>query len=66
MDLYYYENSGNRYFVGDVKKALDELVKVVERFSPYEEDLREYPDVYISDEAVKIKFDEVKNVFGLR
>ena len=66
MNLYYGENSGSRYFVGAEKKALDELAKVVERFSPYQEDLKEYPDVYISEEAVKIKFDEVKNVLGLR
>lgn len=65
IDLYCGEKSGYRFFVGDEKRGLDELLAVIERYTPYEEDLSSYPDYYVSNEEVQAKFDDVKNIFNL-
>ena len=57
--LYYFEAGGHRFFHGEEKLLLDELVAVTERFSPYEEDYRVIPNAYFSEEQVKKKFNEI-------
>lgn len=56
---YYFEQSGYLHFHGEERKSLDELAKVVEMFSPNEEDLRAYPDFYTTEQQVKAKVAEV-------
>ena len=58
--LYYYESGGYKFFHGEERKYLDELVEVTERFSPFEEDLES--GVYFSEKQVKEKFDEVLGI----
>lgn len=65
MELYYGEKSGHRYFQGNEEKALDDLAHIVERYTPYEEDLHDYPNIYVSGKDVKEKFDEIKGCFNI-
>lgn len=61
--LYHYEQGGYKFFKGNDREWLDELAVVTERFSPFAEDIANYPDIYFDENAVKLEFDEaVKNI----
>jgi hypothetical protein len=41
-ELYYFESGGYRYFQGEEKILLDQLLAITERFSPYRDDFIKY------------------------
>jgi hypothetical protein len=63
--LYYFEPSGYRYFQGEEKALLDQLLAITERFSPYGDDFIKYPNVYHTEEDVKNKTMEVAKKLNL-
>ena len=60
IDLYFFENSGHRFFLGKDKQYLDELARVTERFSPFPEDHVKFRNVYTKEEDVHCAFEEAK------
>lgn len=59
LELYYFENSGYKLFDKEERTVLDQLAMVVERFSPYENEIIEFPNTYIGENVVREKFEEV-------
>lgn len=55
--LYYFEESGHRFFHGEKKRLLNELTAVAERFSPIEDEI--VTRDYLSEEQMKNKFYEI-------
>ena len=59
IKLYYFDDSGYLCFKGKQRESLDKLALVVERFSVYDEDIKNYPNVYASEDQIRSTFEEV-------
>ena len=59
IKLYYFDGSGSLCFKGKQREALDKLAIVVERFSAYDVDIKNYPNVYTSEKQVRSAFEDV-------
>ena len=58
-ELYYYEESGYRFFSDKERATLDDLASVVERYSTSSEDLKKFPNTQFQDIAVLFNVSEV-------
>ncbi|MBQ7646555.1 MAG: hypothetical protein IJS94_04725 [Clostridia bacterium] len=63
--LYNYANDARSSFSYRERETLDEFSDIVERFSNYEEDLKEYPRFYYTEEKVKEAFEKVKRILNI-
>ncbi len=56
--ILFFESNGISEFKGREREEVEKLAKIIERYSPFEEDLKKYPDIYNSDEDVKRAINE--------
>lgn len=56
--ILFFESNGISEFRGKERAAVEKLAKAVERYSPFEADLKKYPGVYIGDKDINKAVDE--------
>ena len=59
ITLYYYETSGYLSFNEKEREILANLASVAERFTIYEDDIKEYPMFYVTEDKVLHELEKV-------
>lgn len=65
MLLYAYEESGCNLFSGLERELLDQLMRIMSRCTEFEEDLKEFPDIYYDTKTFDSEFQKILNELNL-
>ena len=63
VELYYFRTSGNQYFDGEERCALDHLAELLERFTSSPEDISKFPNYYATEKQIREVANNTKQLF---